>query len=94
MASSNAYSSQTVSSGSYSPKAMYDDCIMMSDEFKLNEYDPLNALHEHNLATNPDLDVSVLTDDELIALLKSAKEPKDLAYLNWNTSKQIVDGSE
>lgn len=70
----------------------------MSDEYDdvvsaywnpMEEYDPLNALHEHILATHPDLDTSVLTDDELIALLKNAKETKELAYLNMNMSKQI-----
>jgi hypothetical protein len=70
-----AYSSQA----GYSTQAKYEEeCIMTSDAdmLKAKEYDPLNALHEQNLASNPDLDVSVLTDDEYFALLKSAKETK------------------
>jgi hypothetical protein len=70
-----AYSSQT----GYSSQVKYEEeCTMMSDAdmLKSKEYDPLNALHEQNLAKNPDLDVSVLTDDEYFALLKSAKETK------------------
>lgn len=84
-----------VASDTYSSHTMSDDCYTMSDSWSLDEYDPLNALHEHILATNPGLDTSVLTDDELIALLKSAKEAKELAFLNLNMSKQISpDGSE
>lgn len=74
--------------------SIYSVCT--SDSWAMGENDPLNALHDHILATNPELDMSVLTDDEMIALLKSAKEPKDLAFLNMNMSKQTLssDGSE
>jgi len=70
-----AYSSQA----GHSTQAKYEEeCIMMSDAdiLKTKEFDPLNALHEQKLASNPDLDVSVLTDDEYFALLKSAKDTK------------------
>jgi len=37
-----------------------------------------------------------LSDDEMIDLLKKAKDPKELAYLNMDMSKQSLpsDGSE
>lgn len=56
--------------------------------------DPLDALHDFHLRQHPDMDVSVLTDDELVQLLKR-KDPKDLAHLNMNlTNSQTSDGGE
>lgn len=56
--------------------------------------DPLDALHDFHLRQHPDMDVSVLTDDELVQLLKR-KDPKDLAHLNMSlTNSQTSDGGE
>jgi hypothetical protein len=48
------------------------------------------------LEQHPELDTSVLSDDEMIELLKKTKDPKELAYLNMALSKQELpsDGSE
>ncbi|UZJ51888.1 hypothetical protein CBS101457_001208 [Exobasidium rhododendri] len=59
------------------------------------DFDPLVALHDHRLEEHPELDSSILSDDEMIDLLKKAKDPKELAYLNMEISKQSLnsDGS-
>lgn len=59
-------------------------------------FDPLVALHDHRLEQHPELDSSVLSDDEMIELLKKAKDPKELEYLNMDLTKQCSssDGSE
>jgi hypothetical protein len=59
------------------------------------DFDPLVALHDHRLEEHPELDSSILSDDEMIDLLKSAKDAKELAYLKMGLSKQSIsnDGS-
>lgn len=53
-------------------------------------FDPLLALHEHHLEANPELDASVLSDDEMIDLLKKAKDPKELSFLNLSFTRQTL----
>lgn len=57
-------------------------------------FDPLVALHDHRLEEHPEWDSSVLSDDEMIDLLKQAKDPKELAYLNMGMSKQTLPGDQ
>ena len=44
----------------------------------IQDVDPLALLHDHALAVDPSVETSVLTDDELLALLKTTKDPSRL----------------
>jgi hypothetical protein len=60
----------------------------------VREFDPLVALHDRRLEEHPDWESSVLSDDEMIDLLKSTKDPKELSFLNMELSKQVLPGNQ
>lgn len=55
-----------------------------------SDFDPLTALHGHHLEQDPKLEVSCLSDDELIELLKNTEDPAELAFLNMELSRQTL----
>ncbi|KDN52306.1 hypothetical protein K437DRAFT_254291 [Tilletiaria anomala UBC 951] len=55
--------------------------LLYSDDFSSSskkDIDPLALLHDHALESDPELDISVLTDDELLDLLKANKDGRPL----------------
>jgi hypothetical protein len=55
-----------------------------------SQFDPLSGLHGHHLEQDLELQVSCLSDDELIELLKNTEDPAELAYLNMELSRQTL----